>query len=254
MKCNSKKFLTIITMISLIIAISGTSLAHSGRTDSRGGHKDNQNKSGLGSYHYHCGGHPAHLHENGVCPYSTSSSSSSSSSKSTEGTSSSKSNSDSISTSSSVQSTPETEPIIEATAVEINESIISMKVGETTQLTATITPENTENKSVTWLSNDEDIATISSTGKVVALKPGTVNITVTTSNEKTDTIEITIEEIKEIEEENTIIAPILANTLDNAANNDAENADAGSVLLGLALIGGGGYWGYKKYKNKKSKK
>lgn len=43
--------------------------AHSGRTDARGGHKDNKNASGLGSYHYHCGGHPAHLHPNGVCPY-----------------------------------------------------------------------------------------------------------------------------------------------------------------------------------------
>lgn len=43
--------------------------AHSGRTDSNGGHHDNKNKSGLGSYHYHCGGYPAHLHENGVCPY-----------------------------------------------------------------------------------------------------------------------------------------------------------------------------------------
>lgn len=37
--------------------------AHSGRTDSSGGHKDNKNKSGLGSYHYHCGGYPAYLHE-----------------------------------------------------------------------------------------------------------------------------------------------------------------------------------------------
>lgn len=43
--------------------------AHSGRTDANGGHKDNKNVSGLGSYHYHCGGYPAHLHENGVCPY-----------------------------------------------------------------------------------------------------------------------------------------------------------------------------------------
>lgn len=47
--------------------------AHSGRTDSNGGHRDNKNKSGLGSYHYHCGGHPAHLHANGVCPYSNNS-------------------------------------------------------------------------------------------------------------------------------------------------------------------------------------
>lgn len=43
--------------------------AHSGRTDGNGGHHDYKNKSGLGAYHYHCGGHPAHLHPNGVCPY-----------------------------------------------------------------------------------------------------------------------------------------------------------------------------------------
>ncbi len=45
--------------------------AHSGRTDANGGHHDYKNKSGLGSYHYHCGGHPAHLHPNGVCPYAS---------------------------------------------------------------------------------------------------------------------------------------------------------------------------------------
>ncbi|MDO5338351.1 MAG: YHYH domain-containing protein [Eubacteriales bacterium] len=45
--------------------------AHSGRTDGSGGHHDNRNASGLGSYHYHCGGHPAHLHTGGVCPYSS---------------------------------------------------------------------------------------------------------------------------------------------------------------------------------------
>ena len=52
--------------------------AHSGRTDSRGGHRDNKNKSGLGSYHYHCGGYSPHLHKNGVCPYKSGSSSTSS--------------------------------------------------------------------------------------------------------------------------------------------------------------------------------
>ncbi|MCG4715607.1 hypothetical protein L0P75_16385, partial [Faecalibacillus intestinalis] len=48
--------------------------------DSSGGHRDNKNKSGLGSYHYHCGGHPAHLHTNG-CPYTGGGSSESSSSQ-----------------------------------------------------------------------------------------------------------------------------------------------------------------------------
>lgn len=57
-------------MIALSLLNPAATLAHSGRTDSSGGHKDNKNKSGLGSYHYHCGGHPAHLHTNG-CPYSS---------------------------------------------------------------------------------------------------------------------------------------------------------------------------------------
>ncbi len=48
------------------------SSAHSGRTDSSGGHHDYKNVSGLGDYHYHCGGNPPHLHKNGVCPYSSS--------------------------------------------------------------------------------------------------------------------------------------------------------------------------------------
>ncbi len=42
--------------------------AHSGRTDSNGGHHDYKNVSGLGSYHYHHG-YPAHLHPDGICPY-----------------------------------------------------------------------------------------------------------------------------------------------------------------------------------------
>lgn len=62
-------------IISLSLAfclIFTTAFAHSGRTDSNGGHKDNNNVSGLGYYHYHCGGNPPHLHFNGVCPYKTS--------------------------------------------------------------------------------------------------------------------------------------------------------------------------------------
>lgn len=51
-----------------------TSEAHQGRTDANGGHHDKNNKSGLGDYHYHCGGNPAHLHTGGACPYSASTS------------------------------------------------------------------------------------------------------------------------------------------------------------------------------------
>ncbi len=56
--------LILATTIALTPAVS---LAHKGRTDSNGGHRDNKNVSGLGSYHYHHG-YGAHLHTNG-CPY-----------------------------------------------------------------------------------------------------------------------------------------------------------------------------------------
>lgn len=58
-------------VLLLIITVLCTSVffAHGGRTDAYGGHKDNKNKSGLGYYHYHCGGHPPHLHKNNECPY-----------------------------------------------------------------------------------------------------------------------------------------------------------------------------------------
>lgn len=62
MRKNKKKIISILLIILSIISIGVNAYAHSGRTDSSGGHKDNNNKSGLGSYHYHCGGHPAHLH------------------------------------------------------------------------------------------------------------------------------------------------------------------------------------------------
>lgn len=63
-----RKRIIFITMF-LCMMLSVSAMAHSGRTDSQGGHKDNKNVSGLGSYHYHCGGNPAHLHPDGVCPY-----------------------------------------------------------------------------------------------------------------------------------------------------------------------------------------
>lgn len=65
MKKQQKR--TILTII-LCLCLSVTAIAHPGRTDANGGHRDKKNVSGLGSYHYHHG-YPAHLHPNGVCPY-----------------------------------------------------------------------------------------------------------------------------------------------------------------------------------------
>ena len=80
----NKRYALPAVALSLLFALSpAVALAHSGRTDASGGHRDNKNKSGLGSYHYHCGGNPPHLHTGGVCPYAKKSSSSDAGSKKT---------------------------------------------------------------------------------------------------------------------------------------------------------------------------
>lgn len=73
MKKKIAKRISVLFMSSMLAfsSVPGTVQAHSGRTDSSGGHHDNKNISGLGSYHYHCGGNPPHLHDGGVCPYSS---------------------------------------------------------------------------------------------------------------------------------------------------------------------------------------
>lgn len=63
-----KKLIASIMPFFLCFSFSVQTLAHSGRTDAYGGHKDNNNVSGLGYYHYHHG-YSAHLHKDGVCPY-----------------------------------------------------------------------------------------------------------------------------------------------------------------------------------------
>ncbi len=68
---------------------------------------------------------------------------------------------------------------VAVTGVELDESTIELEVGETQKLTATVAPGNATNKSVTWESDDEDVATVEG-GVVTAVGEGTANITVTT--------------------------------------------------------------------------
>lgn len=251
MKKYIKKIVSVLIVILSILSIQISVYSHSGRTDANGGHRDNKNKSGLGSYHYHCGGHPAHLHPNGVCPYSSSSqsstSSSSSGSSSTSGSSSSSSSSSKTTT--SVPST------IEVTEIQIEEKIEDMEIGGNEKLTAIITPSNATDKNVTWQSSDESIATIDSTGEVTAKKSGVVTITATTSNGKSSTITINVKEPVQLESSyatNTLVGKTnteIENTINTDTNNEEGSALGGIITLGL--LGGGGYWGYKKYKSKK---
>ena len=58
------KILTICLIVTFSISMQFIAYAHSGGTDSDGGHYDHS----TGEYHYHHG-YPAHQHVNGECPY-----------------------------------------------------------------------------------------------------------------------------------------------------------------------------------------
>ena len=238
MKKSNKKVISILLIILTISLTNVSVYAHQGRTDAQGGHRDNKNKSGLGYYHYHCGNNPAHLHPNGVCPYSSNSSESKSENSS--------------STSSGTKTTSTALSTIEVTDIKINENVTKLKEGESEKLTATVTPDNATNKSITWKSSDENIVTVDSTGEVVAKKAGMVNITAESSNGKTSAIKINIEETVKEDDKNT--TEVLTNTKQNNTENSIDGKEESSNILGgaltLGLLGGGGYWGYRRLKKR----
>ena len=62
--------------------------------------------------------------------------------------------------------------------IKLNKTSITIYVGETYKLKATVSPSNASNKKVTWSSSNKKVATVSSSGKITAKKAGTATITV----------------------------------------------------------------------------
>lgn len=71
---------------------------------------------------------------------------------------------------------------VAVTAVSVSPTAASIAVGATQQLTATITPSNATNQTITWSSSNTGVATVNSSGLVTAVSAGTTTITVTTQN------------------------------------------------------------------------
>ena len=81
------------------------------------------------------------------------------------------------------QKTPETPPKpIAVTGVTLDQTTLSLVAGTTGQLTATVSPDDAADKTVTWASADETIATVDANGKVTAVADGQTTITVTTTD------------------------------------------------------------------------
>lgn len=83
--------------------------------------------------------------------------------------------------------------LVPVTGVTISDASLTLAVGGTYQLSATVTPSNASDKSVTWTSSNTSVATVSSSGLVTAKASGSATITVTTKDgAKTATCQVTV--------------------------------------------------------------
>lgn len=70
---------------------------------------------------------------------------------------------------------------VAVTGVSLNRNTLTLGIGQTETLTATVVPSNAYNKNLEWSSDDENVVTVdASTGKVTGVSEGEVVITVTT--------------------------------------------------------------------------
>ncbi len=164
---NIRKARMMIGLLLTVLIINGSlisltpeiAIAHSGRTDSSGGHRDNKNASGLGNYHYHHGYGP-HLHPNGICPYEA----------------------------------PAEVPV---SSVSITSNKDTLEVGENIELRAEVNPGNATNKAISWSSSDSNVIAINGNGVITAVGAGTAVISAQSNNGTKNSISISV--IKPVE-------------------------------------------------------
>ena len=74
---------------------------------------------------------------------------------------------------------------IPVSSVSLNKNAATLREGKTVQLTATIEPSNATYKTVSWESDDTDVATVSETGLVTAVAAGSATITCKSTDDAT---------------------------------------------------------------------
>jgi uncharacterized protein YjdB len=128
---------------------------------------------------------------------------------------------------------------VPVTGVSMSPTSASIVAGATRQLTSTVAPTNATNKSVTWTSSNNSIATVNATGLVTGVAAGTATITVKTNDGNktaTSTIIVTAATSSSFPGYYNIISRNSNKGLDVA--NNATNSGAGVQQYEIANGGG----------------
>ena len=84
------------------------------------------------------------------------------------------------------------------TSVALNKTTLTLDIGKTSNLRATVYPSNASNKKCTWSSSNTSVATVDSNGRVTAKASGTATITVKTANGKTASCNVTVQAVQAV--------------------------------------------------------
>ncbi len=95
---------------------------------------------------------------------------------------------------SGVKSTCEVEVIAETEpeSVELSNDNLTIKKGETYNLSATVKPDKVKNKGLTWSSDNTGVVEVNDEGKVTGIGLGVATVTVRTSNARLDSLKVTV--------------------------------------------------------------
>lgn len=74
------------------------------------------------------------------------------------------------------------DPLTHVTNVTLNKEKLELQKGQSSQLTATVLPEDADDKSLVWTVDPNNIAVVDTTGKVVAMEVGTATIKATSND------------------------------------------------------------------------
>ncbi|MBQ6497880.1 MAG: Ig-like domain-containing protein [Bacilli bacterium] len=86
------------------------------------------------------------------------------------------------------------EPDVEVEEITLNKTELTLAPGASEVLIATVLPDDATDKTISWESDDPEIAIVNSTGRVIARNEGTTTIRVTATNGVHATCEVTVAE------------------------------------------------------------
>ena len=139
---------------------------------------------------------------------------------------------------------------VSVTEVTLDKTKLTLTEGETETLTATVKPDNADNKKVKWSSDKTEIATVDGAGKVTAVKAGEAVVTVTTEDGgKTATCKVTVKakavNVTDVSLDKTELTLTEGETETLTATVKPDNADNKKVKWSsdkteIATVGGDG--------------